>query len=137
MGTWTMGAVRDAGLTQRRPGETNLHSRARIAEGDTVEAGFQRGKSILTPKLVIDRSEFPNAADEYSPAQRRVIDAQLAESLEDFKKDRGFGPFNTAEEMITHMKAELKKPARPEKLRTRRQRLIICRALRSPADAPA
>ena len=84
---------------------THLCSKAGIAEGDMVEASFQRGKIVPTPKLVIDRSKFPNADDEYTPAQRRVIDAQLAKSLEDLKKGRGFGPFDTAEEMITHMKA--------------------------------
>lgn len=99
---------------------THLRSKAGIAEGDMVEASFQRGKIILTPKLAIDRSKFPNAEDEYSPAQRLVIDAQLAESLEDFQEGRGLGPFDTADEMITHMKAELKKLAVSKKSKTRR-----------------
>ena len=57
---------------------TRLRAQAGIVEGDMVEATFHRGKIILTPKLVIDRSQFPNADDEYTPAQRRVIDAHLA-----------------------------------------------------------
>ena len=44
-------------------------------------------------------------------AQRRIIDARLAESAEDLKKGRTFGPFNTADEMIASMKRELKKRA--------------------------
>src|SRR5438094_8843737 len=97
----------------QRKGQMTLPSRLRsaigIAEGDLVEATVQRGKIVLTPKVVIDRSKFPNADNEYTPAQRRVIDAQLAESVQDLKKGRTFGPFNTAGEMIAHMKAQLKK----------------------------
>jgi len=33
---------------------------------------------IVVP--VIDRSKFPTANDEYTPQQRRIIDARLAES---------------------------------------------------------
>ena len=38
--------------------------------------------------------------------QRRMIDARLAKSDEDLKRGRTFGPFNTAEEMISSMKGE-------------------------------
>jgi hypothetical protein len=58
--------------------------------------------------LAIDRSEFPNADDEYTPAQRRIIDARLDESEEDLRNGRGFGPFGSAQDMIAHMKAQLK-----------------------------
>ena len=94
---------------------THLRNKAGIAAGDTVEASFQQGRIVLTPKLVIDRSKFPNARDEYTPEQRKIIDARLAESEEDLKKGRGFGPFDTAEEMIVHMKAQLKKGAAAKK----------------------
>ena len=53
----------------------------------------------------------PSADDEYTLAQRRIIDARLAESEEDLKKGRTFGPFNTADEMIASMKRQLKKRA--------------------------
>ncbi len=58
---------------------------------------------------VIDRSKFSNADDEYTPGQRRVIDARLAESEDDLKRGRTYGPFNTAQEMISSMKAQLRK----------------------------
>lgn len=41
---------------------------------------------LIDPKIVIDRSTFPNANDEYTPAQRRLIDARLAESDDDLKQ---------------------------------------------------
>ena len=99
---------------------TRLRSQARIAVGDLVEASFERGKIVLTPKLVIDCSKFPTADDEYTPRQRRIIDARLAKSDEDLKKGRTFGPFNTAEEMIASMKDQLKKRAAAKK--TKRSR---------------
>ncbi len=52
---------------------------------------------------------FAGADNEYTPEQRRIIDARLAESEEDFKQGRTFGPFNTADEMIASIKQELGK----------------------------
>jgi AbrB family looped-hinge helix DNA binding protein len=97
----------------QRKGQMTLPSRLRTAagvtEGDIIEASFQRGKIVLTPKRVVDRSEFPNADDEYTPAQRRVIDRRLAASDKDIASGRTYGPFGTAEEAIASMKVELKK----------------------------
>ena len=88
---------------------TRLRSQAGLADGDLVEASFRGGKIILTPKVVIDRSKFPTADDEYTPAQRRIIDARLAKADRDIKEGRTYGPFDTAEAMIRHMKEQLKK----------------------------
>ena len=43
--------------------------------------------------------------DEYAAEQRRIIDAELTES----RKGPYSGPFNTVDEMIAHMKVELKR----------------------------
>jgi hypothetical protein len=56
-----------------------------------------------------DRSISPAATDDYTSAQRRLIDARLAQSDEDLKNGRTYGPFNTADEMIASMRANLKK----------------------------
>ena len=106
-----------------RKGQVTLPSRLRsaigVAEGDLVEASVHRGKIVLTPKPVTDRSKFPTADDEYTPEQRRIIDARLAEGLADIKAGRTFGPFNSADEMIAHMKKRLKKrPAARKAKRT-------------------
>ena len=51
-------------------------------------------------------SQTPGRADdEYTLAQRRVLDARLAEAM----KGRTYGPFSAAHEIIAHMKAELTK----------------------------
>ena len=93
-----------------RKGQMTLPSQMRtaigVAEGDLVEAKVERGKIVLTPKVVIDRSQFPNADDEYTPAQRRVIDARLAKSQKEYKQGRSFGPFNRAEDMIASLHKE-------------------------------
>lgn len=87
---------------------TRVRKQAGLSKGDLVEFTYQRGKIIITPKVIIDRSGFPNADDEYTPEQRRIVDAELAEGLADIKTARTAGPFDTAEEMISHMKSQLK-----------------------------
>jgi AbrB family looped-hinge helix DNA binding protein len=88
---------------------TRLRRQAGISEGDLVEASFHRGKIVLAPKLVIDRPKFPTADDEYTPEQRRIIDARLAEAEEDFKAGRSYGPFGTHKEFIASLHREAKK----------------------------
>ena len=96
-----------------RKGQMTLHfklrSMAGISEGDLVQAAFQRGKIVITPKLVIDRSKFRAADDEYTPSQRRIVDGRLAKSDEDIKHGRIHGPFNTAEEMAASVGANIKR----------------------------
>ena len=95
---------------------TSVRRQAGLSKGDLVNFTFQRGKIVITPKLVIDRPTFPTADDEYSPEQRRIIDARLAVGLADLKAGRTSGPFDTADEMIAHMKRGLKKKAAGRKV---------------------
>ena len=90
---------------------SRLRQHAGIAEGDIVEATFQRGHIVLTPKVVMDRSWFPNADGEYTPAQRRVINARLAKADKEIKSGRTFGPFDNADDMIASIERGLKKRA--------------------------
>jgi len=94
----------------QRKGQVTIPTRIRVqvglVDGDLVEAKAARGKIVLTPKMVVDR--------EYTPEQRRIIDARLAESLEQVKRGATYGPFETHEEMITFLHGELKK-VRPKK----------------------
>ena len=104
-----------------RKGQMTLPSRLRsavgVAEGDLVEASVQRGKIVLTPKLEIDRSKFPNADDEYTPRQRHIIDARLAKADEDINHGRIYGPFDTHEEFIASLHKEAKKLRRKKSKR--------------------
>jgi AbrB family looped-hinge helix DNA binding protein len=91
---------------------TAVRRQAGLTKGDLVNFAFQRGRIVITPKMVIDRSTFPTADDEYTPAHRRVIDARLRESLNEVKRGHTAGPFDTADEMIASLKQELKKASR-------------------------
>jgi AbrB family looped-hinge helix DNA binding protein len=76
------------------------------------QAGLKSGQEIefkVSGGVISIRPKLPAADDEYTPAQRRTIDTQLAQGLADIKAGRTFGPFNSADEMIAHMKARLKK----------------------------
>jgi bifunctional DNA-binding transcriptional regulator/antitoxin component of YhaV-PrlF toxin-antitoxin module len=72
--------------------------------GQDLEFRVSGGVITILPKL--------HAGDEeYTPEQRRAIDAQLAEGLADIKAGRTLGPFESADAMIAHMKARLKRKA--------------------------
>ena len=91
---------------------TRLRTQAGLSKGDLVQFSLQRGKIVITPKALVDHSQFPSADDEYTPAQCRAMDARLPRSAEkDLKAGRTAGPFRSADEMIAHLKAELKKRA--------------------------
>lgn len=90
---------------------TRLRTLAGIAEGDFVEAVFLRGKIVITPKVMIDRSKFPNADNDYTPEQRRIVDAQLAEGLADIKAGRVHGPFASAKEASAYIEKSVRTQA--------------------------
>ena len=77
-----------------------VQRQAGIKAGDRLEFRVSGGIITILP-------EVPTADTEYSPEQRRRIDAQLDEA----EKGPFHGPFDTADEMIAHVKAELKKRA--------------------------
>jgi AbrB family looped-hinge helix DNA binding protein len=93
----------------QRKGQMTLPSVVRaaigLADGDLVDVKVSGGRIIVTPTLVVDRSQFPVADDDYTPEQRRLVDAQLAEGLEDIRKGRVSPKFNTAEEMLASLKS--------------------------------
>jgi len=97
----------------QRKGQVTIPTRLRVqvglADGDWVEAKAERGKIVLTPKLIVDR--------EYTTAQRQVIDARLAVSLEQAKKGETHGPFQTPEEMITFLHGEAREARKARKAR--------------------
>jgi bifunctional DNA-binding transcriptional regulator/antitoxin component of YhaV-PrlF toxin-antitoxin module len=81
---------------------TRVLEMAGLNKGDMVDFEYRAGKIIITPKV---------AADEYTPRQRRILEAQVKEGLKDIEAGRIYGPFDTADGMIAHMKGQLKKRA--------------------------
>ena len=65
-----------------------------LQEGDFVEVTSVEGQVIITPKKLVDADEV------LTPAQRAVIDERLAESLEDIKNGRTYGPFTSVDAMV-------------------------------------
>lgn len=72
-----------------------------VSVGDVFEATAEGGKIVFQPKAIVDR-------DEYTPAQRRRIDGQLAKSVAEHKEGKSFGPFKTHQEMVDFLHQQTK-----------------------------
>jgi len=79
-----------------------VRRKAGFKSGEEIEFRVAGGVITITPKV-------PNADDEYTPAQRRAIDARLAKSDADLKAGRVYGPFTTAEAMAASIEENIKK----------------------------
>ena len=79
----------------------SVQRRAGIKMGDRLE--FKVSNGIIT---VANKNGRAN--DEYTPEQRRVIDAELAKSDADVKAGRVLGPFSV-EEATQVLRKEMKK----------------------------
>jgi AbrB family looped-hinge helix DNA binding protein len=75
---------------------------AGLKSGDKLEFRVSAGMITILPKR-------PAADDDYTPAQRRVIDRGVAKGLEDIRKGRIHGPFDTVDEAIADLKAHARR----------------------------
>jgi bifunctional DNA-binding transcriptional regulator/antitoxin component of YhaV-PrlF toxin-antitoxin module len=80
----------------------SVRRRAGIKPCDRLEFKVSGGIINIIPRL-------PTADDEYTPEQRRIIDAGIAEGMEDFRKGRSHGPF-TAGEAVNFLKSQMTRP---------------------------
>jgi len=87
----------------------SVQRQARIKPGEPVE--FKAAPGVIT---IISKSI--EADDEYSPEQRRIIDAQLAAA----GKGPFYGPFDTADQAIGFLRHEVR--ARKTSVRKTRSR---------------
>ena len=89
-----------------------VRRKAGLKSGQEIEFKVSGGVINIVPKL-------PPADDEYTPKQRRAIDAQLAEGLADIKAGRTIGPFETHQEMIEFLHGQVKKAqSKPKRRKT-------------------
>lgn len=93
----------------------SIQRKARLKAGDQVEFQVTPGKITTIGK---PPAASPSTDDEYTPEQRRIIEAQIAEGLEDIRKGRVSPRFDTVEEMLASMKAG-RKSSRRRKIRSR------------------
>jgi bifunctional DNA-binding transcriptional regulator/antitoxin component of YhaV-PrlF toxin-antitoxin module len=84
----------------------SVRRRAGIKRGQKVEFKVSGGVINIVPKL-------PAADDEYTPAQRRIIDARLRKA----RKGPYYGPFDSVDDMLASMKGK-----KPGATRTKRRR---------------
>jgi|SRR5450755_3614123 bifunctional DNA-binding transcriptional regulator/antitoxin component of YhaV-PrlF toxin-antitoxin module len=75
----------------------SVRRRAGIKAGDRLEFKVSGGIINIIPKL-------PSADEEYSPAQRRAIDALL----KDAANGPYYGPFETADSAIKFLRTEIR-----------------------------
>lgn len=66
-----------------------VRKEAGLHVGDFLEAGFEKGKITLTPKLLIDRA--------------------IVRGLEDVKTGKIYGPFDTASGMVASLKVGIQR----------------------------
>jgi AbrB family looped-hinge helix DNA binding protein len=82
----------------------DVRSAVGLLDGDVVEVKAVGKKIVITPRLA--RRSKSRGDDEYTPAQRRIVDARLAKSDEDIKHGRVYGPFDTHEAFIAELRRE-------------------------------
>jgi bifunctional DNA-binding transcriptional regulator/antitoxin component of YhaV-PrlF toxin-antitoxin module len=80
----------------------SVRRQAGLKSGQKIEFKVSGGVISIYPKL-------PTADDEYTPEQRRIVDAQLAEGLADIEAGRVHGAFATHKEFIASLHEEAKK----------------------------
>jgi len=79
-----------------------VRRRAGIKAGDRLEFKVSGGVINIVPKL-------PSADDDYTPRQRRIADRALAEGMDEIKKGRLHGPFETHEAMVEFLHRQTKR----------------------------
>ncbi len=88
----------------RRKGQRTLPTGVRtvlgLAAGELVDVKVSGRRIIVTPTLVVGRSKFPTAVDEYTPEQRRIVDARLIRA----EKGPYYGPFKNGDEVAAFLK---------------------------------
>lgn len=84
----------------------SVRRKAGLKEGDRVEFRVSGRRITIVPKPSI--APKPSGDDdEYTPEQRRIIDARLAKADEDIKNGRVYGPFEV-EDAIQFLRKEIK-----------------------------
>ena len=83
----------------------SIQRKARLKAGDQLEFRVTPGMITIVIKPPVPATVTD---DEYTPEQRRIIHREIAKGLEDIKKGRTYGPFDTAEEEIKFLHKEIR-----------------------------
>jgi bifunctional DNA-binding transcriptional regulator/antitoxin component of YhaV-PrlF toxin-antitoxin module len=88
-----------------------VRRRAGIKSGQQLEFKVTGGVISIHPKL-------PTEDGEYTPKQRRAVDAALAEGLADIEAGRVHGPFSSHAEFVASLHKEARKLTRTKAKRS-------------------
>lgn len=75
-------------------------------------AGLKNGEKLefkVSGRVITILPTLPPTDDEYTPAQRRVINRGIAQSDKEYAAGKSYGPFNTAAEAIASINANLRR----------------------------
>jgi AbrB family looped-hinge helix DNA binding protein len=98
----------------------HMRERIGVAEGDYIQVASCGSKIILEPAQVVTRT----AAEELSSAQKRQLDARLAEGLADIKAGGVHGPFATAKEASAYIERVVGERRASRKIK--RSPVVVC-----------
>ena len=76
------------------------------------QAGIKTGDRLefrVSPRRITIVAKPPVEDDEYTPRQRRAIMREIKAGLEDVRKGRVFGPFDSVDEMKASIEAYIKR----------------------------
>jgi AbrB family looped-hinge helix DNA binding protein len=91
----------------------SVRRRVGLKSGDKVV--FQTDGRVIT---ILPKEEL-DVDDEYTPAQRKIIDAEIAEGLAEIRRGEFYGPFKSAKEMAEFLEGDIAKSRRERKKRRR------------------
>src|SRR5215472_15914159 len=78
----------------------SVRSAVGLVDGDLVEVRAVGKRIVITPQTVIDHSKFHTADEEYTPRQRGIINARVAEA----EKRPYYGPFKNGAEIVAFLR---------------------------------
>jgi AbrB family looped-hinge helix DNA binding protein len=84
-----------------------------LVDGDLVEVRADGKRIVTIPESAVDRSKFPNADDEYTPAQRRLISGRLDKA----EKGPFHGPYKNGAEVSTLLGRKVRRASSSAKSR--------------------
>lgn len=76
------------------------------------QAGLKSGDRLefkVSGRVITILPKPPAADDEYTAAERRAIDHGIAQSEKEYAAGKSYGPFETAEEAIASLNANLRR----------------------------
>ena len=89
------------------------------------QAGFKSGDKLefrVSGQVITILPQAPTADDDHTPPERRSVDRGIAQSEKQYAAGKSYGPFETADEAIASINANLRRRRSAAKKRTAARR---------------